>query len=237
MLIAERRVAEVEEDQLQKEQELNEAMAQLRERKAVADQASTSGKDGSGSSGSVPPPLARSRSLQGDLEVLLKELDEERRERKGVEGVLAAAQGHVQQLEQQLAVANARIAELEAQLDHLQLKQQQQQQQQQQVNGMHASVSTSSLTALEAGLGGETGDEVMAAAQRRISALKASRDKLIAALDGAQAEVERLTGENAALAEVRESVCGWVRVLGEGGAADVPSCVGGDGRPLAQHHA
>ena len=62
-------------------------------------------------------------------------------------------------------------------------------------SSVRASASATSLS----DLGGGEGEE----AQRRLAALKASRDKLIAALDAQSAEVERLAVENGALAEVR----------------------------------
>jgi hypothetical protein len=54
----------------------------------------------------------------------------------------------------------------------------------------------------------------LAGAAARVSALKASRDKLIAALDAAAADVERLSAENAALAEV--GCCRWGTAAGRG---------------------
>lgn len=48
------------------------------------------------------------------------------------------------------------------------------------------------------------GGEAVEALQARIAALKASRDKLIGAFDAQAAEIERLSGDNAALAEVGE---------------------------------
>ncbi len=60
--------------------------------------------------------------------------------------------------------------------------------------GLPASPSLASL--------GEGGEAAIEALQERIAALKASRDKLIGAFDAQAAEIERLSGDNAALAEV-----------------------------------
>lgn len=54
---------------------------------------------------------------------------------------------------------------------------------------------------LEGSAGGD--NPTLAVLQQRIAALKASRDKLIGAFDAQAAEVERLSADNAALAEVR----------------------------------
>lgn len=69
-------------------------------------------------------------------------------------------------------------------------------------SGLPASPSLASLE----------GGEAVEALQARIAALKASRDKLIGAFDAQAAEIERLSGDNAALAEVG----GWADRLGEG---------------------
>ncbi len=60
---------------------------------------------------------------------------------------------------------------------------------------------SASATSPEGLAGGDAPTAVVL--QQRIAALKASRDKLIGAFDAQAAEVERLSVDNAALAEVR----------------------------------
>ena len=85
-----------------------------------------------------------------------------------------------------------------------------------------ASPSAASLLLPLPGEGDVGGGGAAALLHQRMAALKASRDKLIAALDAQAAEVERLGTENAALAEVgRGGGGGWLRRLLEGGRAVV----------------
>eukprot|EP00887_Chlorella_sp_A99_P007323 scaffold2.g7323.t1 len=139
---------------------------------------------------------ARRAAAQTDAEILLDELDREREVNAELAAQLEAADAERRKLATQLEAADAERRKLEEQLAAVQQGHQRAQRGGRGASPLRPSASAASL----AEAGGEE-DEGPAALQRRLAALKASRDKLIAVLDGQAAEVEWLTTENAALAE------------------------------------
>ena len=141
-----------------------------------------------------PGSAARAAEEAADAEVLLAALDEERRRSEELARLLEAA-------EREAVAATERLLKAQARIEALRAK----------ARGRKPPPGTAA--AAEAGE-----EEELEALQARIAALKAARDKLIAAFDAQAAEVERLSGDNAALAEVRAlCVCGCMlrlRLLG-----------------------
>lgn len=139
-----------------------------------------------------------------DAEVLLAALDQERRRSEELTRTLEAAEHEAVSATERLLKAQAKIEALKAK-----------------AKGRKPPAGAS-LAAVAADVAAEE-EEAMEALQQRIAALKASRDKLIGAFDAQAAEVERLSTDNAALAEVRLwwTGQGGVGGLGPGGMRTV----------------
>jgi hypothetical protein len=191
LLAAERRAAEAEEEQLRAEATAAALEQALREQQLAAEAA---GPAAPLSPSSEPPePGARQgdSAMTADLEILLAELDQERQRSEELVRTLEAAEREAVAATEKLLRAQQRIKQLESGGKR----------------GLFGGVRKSgSAAALAPDAGGPAdgggGEEGAAALQQRIAALKASRDKLIAAFDAQAAEVERLSGDNAALAQV-----------------------------------
>lgn len=200
LLAAERRAAEAEEEQLAAEAAAAALEQALREQQLAADASSSSPQPAAPLSPGSEPLESGSRrgeaALDADLEILLAELDQERQRSEELVRTLEAAEREAVAATEKLLRAQQRIKQLEGGGKR----------------GLFGGVRKSaSAAALPPDGGGEPadGEEGAAALQQRIAALKASRDKLIAAFDAQAAEVERLSGDNAALAQVG---CGWETV-------------------------
>ena len=101
------------------------------------------------------------------------------------------------QLEGQAQSAAQQVATLQQRLQQLE-----QQEQQQGPDGQQLRAGSDGAWTAGAGQEAGRGGEAAAGLVQRVAALKAARDKLIAALDTQAAELERLSVENAALAQV-----------------------------------
>ncbi|KAI3430474.1 hypothetical protein D9Q98_005069 [Chlorella vulgaris] len=209
LLAAERRAAEAEEDQLRAESTAAALQQALREQQQAAEGAD---RQASVAAASVPPPSDApqqstlkqvpslhqdSHSMAADLDILLTELDQERQRSEELVRTLEAAEREAVLATEKFFKAQQRIKQLESGGKRGLF------------GGKKApALAAAALDPSEAGsatnLATAGGGEEAAAVQQlqqRIAALKASRDKLIGAFDAQAAEIERLSGDNAALAE------------------------------------
>ena len=218
LLACERRAAEAEEEQLRAEAQAAALEAALREQQQAAEASAAAAAAAGplspataerlGSSAGVAAAASRSlrhtqssksdSGLAADLDILLAELDQERQRSEELVRTLEAAEREAVSATEKLLKAQQRIKQLGSGGKGRGL-----------FGGMKKSASSASLPpggaggAAGAAAGGEAeAEETAAVLQQRIVALKASRDKLIGAFDAQAAEIERLSGDNAALAEV-----------------------------------
>ncbi|EFN51232.1 hypothetical protein CHLNCDRAFT_141243 [Chlorella variabilis] len=217
LLACERRAAEAEEEQLRAEAQAAALEAALREQQQAAEASAAAAAAAGplspataerlGSSAGVAAAASRSlrhtqssksdSGLAADLDILLAELDQERQRSEELVRTLEAAEREAVSATEKLLKAQQRIKQLGSGGKGRGL-----------FGGMKKSASSASLPpggaggAAGAAAGGEAeAEETAAVLQQRIVALKASRDKLIGAFDAQAAEIERLSGDNAALAE------------------------------------
>lgn len=209
LLAAETRAAEAEEEQLAAEQQAAALAQQLQQLQRAGEAAAAAGGGGAAPPAAAeqqPPEAAaarrhqRSEEEQADAEVLLAALDQERQRSEELVRLVEAA-------EREAVAATERCMWAQQQADKWKAK----------AKGKKAPGADS----VPASLDGLDGGEAAEALQQRIAALKASRDKLIAAFDAQAAEIERLSTDNAALAEVdRGWGAGWV--VGLAGRHELP---------------
>lgn len=174
VLALEHRAAEAEEEAARLRQELSEA----RETAAVASPPSPLPADDG------TEDIHSQRLLRSDVELLLKELDAEKKAYRKLEKVASTAQRDAAKAQERLATAKVTIKALKK-----------------------------GKAPPSAPVDSDNEEETVAQLQSRITALKNARDRLIEALDGQAAESERLGSENAALAEAaaetRDAAARW----------------------------
>lgn len=138
--------------------------------------------------------------LARDAEVLLAELDRERHRSEELVRMLEAAEHEAVLATDRLMKAQQRIKQLEAKGKGKHSGKDSSKDGGKDGGGAEDSLGQApSAASLEGSAGGDA--PTLAVLQQRIAALKASRDKLIGAFDAQAAEVERLSADNAALAE------------------------------------
>ncbi|PRW32984.1 ubiquinone biosynthesis [Chlorella sorokiniana] len=199
LLAAEKRVLEAEE-----EAAAAHAAAAAAQQQLQAGGGGTGGQQGTlqreqqqaRAAGVSPSPQRRQLTEEeaADAEVLLAALDQERQRSEELVRTLEAAEREAVSATEKLLKAQAKIEQLKAKGKA------------KDKGGVSGIPPSPSLASLDGG-------EAVEALQARIAALKASRDKLIGAFDAQAAEIERLSGDNAALAEslaqLRDAAAKW----------------------------
>ncbi|KAI7845489.1 hypothetical protein COHA_001036 [Chlorella ohadii] len=200
LLAAEKRVLEAEEEAAAAHTAAAAAQQQLQAAGVAGGQQDAVQREGqqAPAAGASPSPQRRQLAEEeaADAEVLLAALDQERQRSEELVRTLEAAEREAVAATEKLLKAQAKIEQLKAKAKGKGGKDK---------GGLPASPSLASL--------GEGGEAAIEALQERIAALKASRDKLIGAFDAQAAEIERLSGDNAALAEslaeLRDTASKW----------------------------
>jgi hypothetical protein len=207
LLLAEKRAQDAEEEQLRAEEQAAALAQQLQEVAAAAEAAGGGAAQPAAAPATTTAAAAAadkdSKGLQGDLEVMLAALDQERHRSEELVRTLEAAEREAVSATEELLKAKLKLKQRDSKSGDSKAP----------TSsgggggGVQASASGASLAVVEGLPPGAHGDAAVALLQQRIAALKASRDKLIAAFDAQAAEVERLSTDNAALAEVSGSSC------------------------------